>query len=71
MKPDPIKELNRVELEAVEASLPDVGAVVAEIGMDRPLADYSRDEILRLIFTAVRAVKSRTMQIIADEEIPF
>ncbi len=55
----------------MEASLPDLGAVVAEIGMDKPLKEYQRDEILRVIFTAYRATKNHMQAIIAREEIPF
>lgn len=70
MHPNQQAELNRVELEAVEASLPDVGRVVAEIGGERPFNEWTREEALRLIFTAVRAAKNHTLEIIAREEIP-
>ena len=63
--------LDRVSIEAIEASLPDVGQCVAEIGMNRPVADYSKDEVLRLILHTVRSVEARRMEIIGREEIPF
>ena len=41
-----------LELAAMRACLGPLGECVAAIGMDRPLADYSRDEVLRLIEAA-------------------
>lgn len=60
------------EIQAIQASLPDVGAVVAEIGMDKPVSAYSKDEILRVMFVTVRAYQ-RNMGAITEAtgEAPF
>lgn len=71
MYPFPRKQLDRVELEAIEASLPEVGMVVAEIGQDKPVSAYTKDEILRLICTAYRAVEEHRVEIVAREAAPF
>lgn len=71
MYPQQQQQLDRVDIEAIEASLPDLGAVVAEIGMQKAVADYSKDEILRLICEAYRSVERHRMRIIGQEEIPF
>ena len=71
MHPQQPEQLNRVDIEAMEASLPEIGAVVAEIGMDKPFSAYSRDEVLRLICSTVRAVDAKRLEIIERETVPF
>ncbi len=71
MYPDQQEELNRVELEAIEASLPELGVVVAEIGMDKPVSEYQREDVLRLIFTAYKATKAHMAEIISRESPPL
>lgn len=71
MHPQQQEQLTRVDIEAMEASLPDIGAVVAEIGMDKPFSEYSRDEALRLICSTVRVVDAKRLEIIERETIPF
>lgn len=71
MHPQQSEQLNRVDIEAMEASLPEIGAVVAEIGMTKPFSEYSRDEVLRLIYSTVRAVDAKRLEIIERETIPF
>lgn len=44
-----VNDPNHNETAAVVAVLPVLGEYVASLGMERPLADYSRDEILQLI----------------------
>jgi hypothetical protein len=63
--------LDKVALEAIEKSLPAVGAAVAEIGMEKPLEAYTRDEILRVICTAYAEVQFQREKILMDDEIPF
>ena len=63
--------VTQVEIEAVEASLSDVGRVVAEIGAIKPVNDYTRDEVLRLIFTCVRAYRKNFEDQLKAEEIPY
>jgi hypothetical protein len=42
-------DLTKNEKEAIESALKLVGEYVAEIGMDRPLSSYSREEVLCLM----------------------
>jgi hypothetical protein len=48
-------DLTKNEKEAIESALKPVGEYVAEIGMDRPLSAYSREEVLCLIEVALGA----------------
>jgi hypothetical protein len=48
-------DLTKNEKDAIESALKPVGEYVAEIGMDRPLSNYSREEVLCLIEVAVTA----------------
>ena len=48
-------DLTKNEKEAIESALKPVGEYVAEIGMDRPLSSYSREEVLCLIEVAIGA----------------
>lgn len=65
------RSLAQEEVKAIEASLRDVGAVVAEMEAGRPLSAWSRDEILRLIFTTVRAYQQHMGEITEREGAPF
>lgn len=62
-------------VKAIELSLPDVGAYVAAIGMGKPLADYSRDEILGLIRASVEAYQANMQKLVVDDlsgdEVPL
>ena len=48
-------DITKMEKEAIESALKPVGEYVAEIGMNKPLADYSREEVLCLIEVALTA----------------
>ncbi len=48
-------DLTKNEKEAIETALKPVGEYVVEIGMDRPLSSYSREEVLCLIEVALSA----------------
>ena len=48
-------DLTKNEKEAIESALKPIGEYVAEIGMDRPLSSYSREEVLCLIEVALSA----------------
>ena len=48
-------DLTKNEKEAIESALKPLGEYVTEIGMDRPLSAYSREEVLCLIEVAVTA----------------
>ena len=53
---------NEMEQRAVLGCLQPLGDYVALIGMQRPLADYSRDEIVGLISVTVNAYQQRMVQ---------
>lgn len=63
--------LTKEEVAAIEGSLPEVGEVVAEIGAERPLGEWSREEILRLIFACVRSYQKQLGEITEKEGPPF
>ena len=46
---------SEMEIAAMRACLAPLGEYVGDIGMQRPLADYSRDEVLMLIDVVVTA----------------
>ena len=48
-------DITKLERDAIESALKPVGELVAEIGMEKPLANYSREEVLCLIEVAVTA----------------
>lgn len=48
-------DLTKTEKEAIESTLKPVGEYVAEIGMNKSLAEYSREEVLCLIEVALSA----------------
>ncbi len=59
-----------LEKAAFAAALSPLGDYVGSIGMQRPLADYSREEVLNLIEVAVTAYQDHMSN--ADfDEIPF
>lgn len=51
-----------LELAAMRACLRPLGEYVSAIGMDRPLADYSRDKVLRLIEVVIDAYQAHMLQ---------
>jgi hypothetical protein len=51
-----------LEQSAMAAALAPLGEYVGSIGMDRPLADYSRDEALTLIEVVVTAFQDHLIQ---------
>ena len=64
------------EQQAFEAALLPLGEGVAEIGIDKPLSAYTREEILTLIQIVVYAYQDRMLQILSDqtleeEGVPF
>ena len=61
-------DLTRKEKDSIEYALKPLGEYVAEIGMGRPLADYSREEVLCLIEVAVTAYQEFMQQKEADSE---
>lgn len=47
-----------MEMQAIKACLPDLGALVAQLGMQRPMASYSKTEVLNLIEVVVSAYQA-------------
>lgn len=58
------------ENAAVVAVLPVLGDYVAKIGMDKPLADYSREQILQLIETVLDGYFAHLRANMPDD-VPF
>ncbi|MBF0341030.1 MAG: hypothetical protein HQL95_08740 [Magnetococcales bacterium] len=58
-----------LERAAMAAALRPLGEYVASIGMQRPLAEYSREEVLTLIEVAVTAFQDYFRK--NNDEIPF
>ena len=52
---------SEMEMAAMHDCLSPLGEYVGSIGMDRPLADYSRDEVLTLIDVVVTAYQARML----------
>lgn len=50
---------SEMEIDAMRACLSPLGEYVSSIGMQRPLAEYSRDEVLMLIDVVVTAYQDR------------
>ncbi len=51
-----------MEIAAMQACLQPLGEYVGEIGMQRPLAEYTREEVLTLIETVVTAYQDRMLE---------
>jgi len=51
-----------MEIAAMQSCLAPLGEYVGSIGMQRPLADYSRQEVLMLIDVVVTAYQDRMLQ---------
>ena len=62
-----------LEKAAMVAALVPLGEIVAEIGMDKPLKDYSREQVLTLIEVVVTAYQDhmREADRSDDPEVPF
>jgi hypothetical protein len=53
----------KLERAAMAAALGPLGEYVASISIDRPLADYSREEVLTLIEVVVTAFQDHLIQV--------
>ena len=58
------------ENAAVLAVLPILGDYVAGIGMDKPLADYSREQIVQLIEVVLDGYFEH-LRLLPSDDIPF
>jgi hypothetical protein len=52
---DDMDYFKKKEQVAMEKTIKDLGELVGYMGMDRPMSDYSREEILDLIDRVVRS----------------
>lgn len=59
-----------LEQAAMASALVPLGDYVASLGMNRPLADYSRDEVLTLIEVVVTAFQDHLIRAEAEHPIP-
>lgn len=50
-----------LELDAMRAALAPLGDYVSSIGMERPLADYRREEVLRLVEVVIDAYQAHML----------
>ena len=62
-----------LEQAAMAAALVPLGEIVTEIGMNKPMADYTRDEVLTLIEVVVTAYQDHMRETDKpdDPEVPF
>ena len=51
-----------MEIASMKSCLPPLGEYVASIGMARPLADYAKAEVLRLVEVVVDAYQAHMLQ---------
>jgi hypothetical protein len=63
-----MRDLAQFEEDAIPAALPAVGAYVASVGMEKPLKDYTKDEVIGLIRAAYVAVRE-TAEL--NDDVPF
>ena len=55
--------LQKIEALARERCLGPLGDVVADIGMDRPISDYSKDDVLSLITAVITSYQGAVVEI--------
>ncbi len=53
---------SEMEIAAMQSCLAPLGEYVGYIGMQRPIADYSRDEVLALIDVIVSAYQDQMLE---------
>lgn len=53
---------SEMELAAMKSCLPPLGEYVASLGMERPLADYAKAEVLRLVEVVVDAYQAHMIE---------
>jgi hypothetical protein len=58
---DAVIDPSDMEIAAMRSALGPLGEYVASIGMDRPLADYGKDEVLRLVEVVVDAYQAHML----------
>ena len=63
-------DLTQSEKDAIESALKPLGEYVTEVGMNKPLAEYSREEVLCLIEVAVTSYQEAMQQTDSVEDFP-
>ncbi|ABK45262.1 hypothetical protein Mmc1_2769 [Magnetococcus marinus MC-1] len=63
-------DATELEKAAMAAALPSLGEYVASIGMQRPLAEYSKEEVLTMVEVIITAYQEY-MASAKPDEIPF
>ena len=66
---DDMDYFKKKEQVAMEKTIKDLGELVGYIGMDRPISDYSKEEILDLIDRVVRSFQKHMK--FDQGEVPF
>lgn len=66
----PMDRPTELEKEAIVETLPALGEYVARLGMERPLAQYSREEILGMVDVIVTVFQQRLVEKL-ERECPF
>ena len=66
----PMDRPTELEKEAIAETLPALGEYVARLGMERPLAQYSREEILGMVDVIVTVFQQRLVEKL-ELECPF
>ncbi len=61
LQEDAVIDPTDMELAAMRAAIIPLGDYVASIGMDRPLADYRKEEVLRLIEVVIDAYQAHML----------
>lgn len=62
-------DITKLEKEAIESALKPLGEYVAEVGMEKPLSQYKREEILCLIEVALSAYFDFMQGKVDDSEV--
>ncbi len=61
LQENPVIDPSDMEIAAIGAAIIPLGDYVTSIGMDRPLADYRKEEILRLIEVVIDAYQAHML----------
>ncbi|MBF0097150.1 MAG: hypothetical protein HQM04_10735 [Magnetococcales bacterium] len=65
---DEMVDATKLEQAAMAATLPPLGEYVGSIGMNRPLSEYSREEVMTLVEVVITAYQH---YISTHDDIPF
>ncbi len=74
LREDAVLDPTDLEIAAMHAALAPLGDYVASIGMDRPLGDYGKAEVLRLVEVVIDAYQAHMLlehERLAEQERSF